>query len=116
MGKGRSDVNPILVNCPRCFVRAGYQCVGKKGPRKSCHQARWSAAREEAVSLRFYREPIGWAMRKAVWERDEYRCKHCGTHIDLTCDHITPVSRGGETRLSNLQTLCRPCNSRKGNR
>ncbi|WP_439242405.1 HNH endonuclease [Lonepinella sp. BR2474] len=53
-------------------------------------------------------------LRKQVFERDEYRCVSCGTHLDLTCDHIHPESKGGETTLDNLQTMCRSCNSRKG--
>jgi 5-methylcytosine-specific restriction endonuclease McrA len=32
----------------------------------------------------------------------------------LEADHIIPLSRGGETELSNLQTLCKVCNRRKG--
>lgn len=53
-------------------------------------------------------------LKKKVFERDFYRCLHCGTHKDLSVDHIKPESKGGETNLDNLQTLCKPCNSRKG--
>lgn len=56
------------------------------------------------------------ALARQVMERDAYRCRHCGTWLDLTCDHILAESRGGATTLDNLQTLCRPCNSRKGAR
>lgn len=35
---------------------------------------------------------------------------------DLSLDHIIPVSRNGRDREENLRTLCRPCNSKKGNR
>jgi 5-methylcytosine-specific restriction endonuclease McrA len=31
-------------------------------------------------------------------------------------DHILPWSRGGQTKLSNLQMLCPTCNLRKGSR
>ena len=55
-------------------------------------------------------------IKKQVFERDAYRCKHCGAHIDLCADHIKPESWGGETTLENLQTLCRSCNSKKNNR
>ena len=54
------------------------------------------------------------ALRTQVFERDAYRCLHCGTHKTLTCDHITPESKGGATTLDNLQTLCKSCNSKKG--
>lgn len=56
-------------------------------------------------------------LRWRVFARDGHRCVRCfrgGTEIDLTIDHITPVSLGGDNSESNLQTLCRPCNSTKG--
>jgi 5-methylcytosine-specific restriction endonuclease McrA len=53
-------------------------------------------------------------VRKAVFERDGKVCKYCGAKKDLTLDHIKPVAAGGENVLSNLQVLCRSCNSRKG--
>lgn len=59
---------------------------------------------------------ISRKLSKAVFERDEYRCVTCGTHIDLCCDHIVPESKGGPTTFENLQAMCRPCNSRKGSR
>lgn len=55
-------------------------------------------------------------LRQAVYERDLYRCRHCGTHLDLTIDHVIAESLGGPTTFENLQTLCRPCNSMKGTR
>lgn len=55
-------------------------------------------------------------LARQVMERDAYRCRHCGTHLALTCDHVIPESKGGPTTLENLQTLCQPCNSRKGAR
>jgi 5-methylcytosine-specific restriction endonuclease McrA len=60
------------------------------------------------------KKKISGALSKAVFERDAYRCVRCTSHIDLTCDHIKPESKGGETTLENLQTMCRPCNSSKG--
>lgn len=53
-------------------------------------------------------------LRRKVLERDKYRCVECGTHIDLSIDHIHPESKGGGLAMDNLQTLCRSCNIRKG--
>lgn len=62
------------------------------------------------------RMPISRDLRMAVYERDGFRCRTCGTDEDLTLDHIWPWSRGGSDEMENLRTLCRPCNSRKGAR
>ena len=59
------------------------------------------------------KDKIGRKLSKQVMERDAFRC---GTYIDLCCDHIIPESKGGPTTFENLQTMCRPCNTHKGNR
>lgn len=40
-------------------------------------------------------------------------CAYCRSTQRLEVDHILPVSRGGTNRKSNLQVLCRDCNSIK---
>ena len=62
------------------------------------------------------KEPIPPDIRWAVWERDNFTCKHCGSRKNLTIDHIVPESKGGKMTMENAQTLCRSCNSRKGAR
>ena len=57
---------------------------------------------------------IPLSLRWEVWERDNFTCKNCGLRRNLTIDHIIPVSKGGETKKDNLQTLCKHCNSAKG--
>lgn len=56
------------------------------------------------------------AVRQAVFDRDGRACKSCGATDDLSLDHIVPRSMGGSHDESNLQTLCRRCNSAKSNR
>lgn len=63
-----------------------------------------------------WRQPIPQALREAVYGRDDHRCLRCGTSERLSLDHIVPWSRGGPDTIDNLQTLCTPCNSRKGAR
>lgn len=53
-------------------------------------------------------------LRWAVWERDNFTCQQCGIRRYLTIDHILPKSKGGPCVFDNLQTLCRNCNSLKG--
>lgn len=40
-------------------------------------------------------------------------CLCCGSHDDLTADHVTPLIKGGSNSIENLQPLCRSCNSTK---
>lgn len=44
------------------------------------------------------------------------RCEISGENERLTKDHIVPLALGGTDYASNLQPLCRSCNSWKGNR
>ena len=75
---------------------------------------RMEANRKASASK--YNKKVPTSMRWEVWERDDFTCQHCGSRKKLSIDHIYPVSLGGETSLDNLQTLCRRCNSIKGNR
>lgn len=63
-----------------------------------------------------YRDPD---LRKALFERDEWRCKYCGESVTLdtaTLDHVQPVSNGGDESPDNLVTACLMCNSIKAGR
>lgn len=86
---------------------------------RAWHEWHWTRGkrlyRDETYKPRSRRH-IPDAVRLAVYERDGWRCLHCGTTSHLSLDHIYPYSLGGEDTLDNLQTLCRPCNSRKGTR
>ena len=64
------------------------------------------------------------AVKNELYER-EPRCCHINedgtrcretSYSNLTVDHITPWSLGGETKIDNAQLLCRSHNSSKGNR
>ena len=60
------------------------------------------------------------AMRFEIYERDHYTCQKCGLNgcghsTGLEIDHIVPISKGGKSVPSNLQTLCHKCNELKGN-
>lgn len=55
-------------------------------------------------------------VRIAVYRRDNFKCKQCSSETKLSIDHIVPESKGGSMDVENLQTLCWPCNKKKGNR
>lgn len=53
-------------------------------------------------------------LKRRVFERDDFTCVYCGVRgARLECDHIIPVSRGGDHELSNLATSCFKCNRSK---
>ena len=55
-------------------------------------------------------------LRYQVLKRDNFKCCACGASpakdpsVELHIDHIIPWSKGGESTLKNLQTLCSKCN------
>jgi hypothetical protein len=53
--------------------------------------------------------------REEVFARDKWACLKCKTKDDLSIDHIVPLAAGGDNATTNLQTLCKSCNSSKGN-
>lgn len=52
--------------------------------------------------------------RRNVFLRDNNTCQYCGSRNNLTIDHVTPLSRGGDWSWGNLVAACGACNSRKG--
>lgn len=83
-----------LRKCPQC------QPTKKSGTTK-----RVSSTRNISDKLRYQ-----------VLKRDKFKCCACGVSpaknlgVELHVDHIIPWSKGGETTLENLQTLCSRCN------
>lgn len=59
---------------------------------------------------------VNWRLRAQVLIRDNCICQMCGAspakdpNVNLHADHIKPWSKGGETVLENLRTLCMKCN------
>ncbi len=64
---------------------------------------------------------INLRTRFLVMKRDNFKCCMCGRSpattvgLELHMDHIVPWSKGGETVIDNLQTLCSDCNLGKSN-
>lgn len=59
-------------------------------------------------------------LRYDVLKRDNFKCCVCGygslDNVKLHVDHIIPISKGGKTKLDNLQTLCERCNLGKSDK
>jgi hypothetical protein len=62
------------------------------------------------------------SFRAKIKTRDQFTCKACKIsiekepHLLLEVDHIIPVSKGGLSMETNLQTLCWRCNRSKSNK
>lgn len=65
------------------------------------------------------RKPLSKKLRFEVFKRDSFTCQYCGAKapdVVLQCDHVNPVSKGGENDILNLITSCAACNNGKGAR
>lgn len=54
-----------------------------------------------------------------LFRRDADLCLYCGDHflvVELSRDHVTPLSRGGRDVWTNVVTACRRCNNHKAGR
>lgn len=60
-------------------------------------------------------ELAGYEIREYLLEKWGRKCAYCGAKdCPLQIEHLTPTSRGGSDRVSNLTLACNPCNQRKG--
>ena len=57
------------------------------------------------------------ADKRTAYERQGHKCAICGAEFayeDMDGDHVVPWSKGGRTKIENLQMLCHTCNLKKG--
>lgn len=52
-------------------------------------------------------------IKSQILHLDNNTCLLCGKNENLSVDHILPIHSGGTNDISNLQTLCKTCNSLK---
>lgn len=76
---------------------------------------------KHTITIHKTNRKINMRMRFLVMKRDNFKCCMCGRSpattpgLELHIDHISPWSKGGETTIDNLQTLCSDCNLGKSN-
>jgi len=54
-----------------------------------------------------------------LFQRDDHLCLYCGerfSHRELSRDHVTPISQGGQNHWNNVVTACTRCNHHKAGR
>jgi 5-methylcytosine-specific restriction endonuclease McrA len=62
-------------------------------------------------------ELAGYEVREYLLEKFNRKCIYCGkADTRLEIEHLTPRSKGGSNRVSNLGIACHPCNQKKGNK
>ena len=72
--------------------------------------------RNSTINIKRNTRAISDKLRYQVLKRDNFKCCACGASpandpsVELHIDHIIPWSKGGESTLDNLQTLCSKCN------
>jgi len=80
----------------------------------------WVNSKKYKVSSAYERSLMSDSLRYDILKRDGFKCCICGATAKdgatLHVDHIIPVSKGGKTVPSNLQTLCERCNLGKSNK
>jgi 5-methylcytosine-specific restriction endonuclease McrA len=75
-------------------------------------RAQWQQAKD---GRRPMRRTYAEQQRRAQQVQAQSWCSGCGTTLDLTAEHLTPVAQGG-SEDGPLTTLCRPCNAKRGAR
>ena len=56
-------------------------------------------------------------IRELLYKSYGKKCRYCSSKLlvnIMACDHIHPLSLGGNSTVPNLQMICMRCNTRKG--
>lgn len=96
--------------------RKEYVCDGVSWYPKMGSQ-RYDCFRESLACAKCGIVGVKFLLQKHEWDTQPHFnlfAEKDGELILMTKDHIVPRSKGGTNYLSNLQTMCAPCNHDKG--
>lgn len=109
----RGDIrNPKRYCSRRCAGNAKRIHATDKERQLVNSRRRWARERAAKRLMGHYTE----AEWRRLLRKHSGRCVGCRTKRKIERDHIRPLSKGGSDLISNIQPLCKSCNSRKGNR
>ncbi|TET88539.1 MAG: HNH endonuclease [Sulfurovum sp.] len=80
----------------------------KKNPKRISHLKARRYAREKGAEGNHTLEEWQYLCIK-----HDNKCVFCREAKKLTKDHIVPLSKGGSDYITNIQPMCRNCNSKK---
>ena len=80
-----------------------------KAWKKNNKLAQWIEPKEQKLQTKWIKT------RRAVFERDGYKCAECGTNKNLCAHHIKPRSEYPNLiyDMENIITLCKSCHAKK---
>ena len=71
-------------------------------------------SRRRARKAKVEKNDLTAAQWREIKLASNHKCVYCGKKFkNLTMDHITPISKGGNHTVSNVVPACRSCNSKK---
>lgn len=94
--------------------------------RDAARKGDWAKNNKEAVAASAAKRRTNKASAGGSFTAEEFNrlkrntgnvCLCCGVsgdEVTLAADHVIPVAKGGTSDISNIQPLCRSCNSSKG--
>ena len=108
--KNHSWKDGRTLNLKKYREKINREWVNKNRDRKNFHTRKRRCFKKQVEGSYTFGE---WELLKKQYG---YTCPCCGKsepEIQLTEDHIIPLSRGGSNYLENIQPLCRSCNAKK---
>jgi len=82
-------------------------------PKRALTNAKNGTARRRARIARVLATltPQEW---EAILDASGRACIYCGSQDQISMDHLTPISKGGNHTAENVAPACLPCNLSKG--
>lgn len=64
----------------------------------------------------FMKTSVWERLRQLIFARDGFRCRNCGSAINIECHHLRYPEVWGEEKLDDLITFCDTCHAKLHNK